>query len=195
MKVRIGMFAVALTVFGVVSPAPASAASSQATTGSNCVYLLVPVTTTADGTLATPSLIGCYSTYAAALSAGSDGAIQLPTSITPATLTDKLLLQATVSLSPTADVLIGTEWNLNTFGGDSNSYMASSTCSNTQSWSTAYVGDAVNDTYQSGKGFGGCDTNKKFEDANFGGSNIVCTPNCADYGSLRNEVSSLKWKP
>jgi hypothetical protein len=195
MKLRIGIFATALTVFGVISPAPASAGSSPATSGSNCVYLLVPVTTTNDGTLATPSLIGCYSTYAAALSAGSDGSIQLPASITPATLTNKLLVQATVSVSPTADVLIGTEWNLNTYGGDSTSYMATSTCSNSQSWSTSYVGDAVNDTFQSGKGFGGCDTNKKFEDANFGGGSLACTPNCPDYGTLKNEVSSLKWKP
>jgi hypothetical protein len=194
MKVRIGIFAVALTAFGVVSPAQASAGSSQGTSGSNCAYLLVPVTTTADGTLASPSLIGCYSSYAAALSAGSGGSIQLSASITPANITDQLLAQATLSLSG-SDVLIGTEWNQTNFNNGSTSYFGTATCSNSQAWSLSYVGDAHNDIYESGKGFGGCDTNKKFQDADFGGATVVCTPNCSDYGTLDNEVSSLKWKP
>ena len=46
-----------------------------------------------------------------------------------------------------------------------------------------------------GKGFGGCDTNKKFENTNFGGSVLTCTPNCTNYGTLSNQVSSLRWKP
>lgn len=188
MKLLTGILAVALTAFGFVLPA-------QASTGSNCAYLLVPVSTTADGTLATPTLIGCYSTYAAALSAGSGGAIELPSSTTPASLTDTTLTSATTSLSPSSDVLIGTEWNQSGYGGASSSYFATSTCSSTQSWSLGYVGDALNDTFQSGKGFGGCDTNKKFRDSDFGGADVVCTPNCTDYGSLDNAVSSLKWRP
>lgn len=187
MKLVTAILALALTAFGFVMPA-------QASTESNCAFLLVPVSTTADGTLATPTLIGCYSTYAAALSAGSDGAIQLSSSTTPSSLTDTSLAAAT-SLSASSNVLIGTEWNLGGYGGSSNSYFATATCSSTQSWSLSYVGDTWNDAFQSGKGFGGCNTNKKFADSNFGGDVATCTPNCTDYGLLDNRVSSLKWKP
>ena len=59
----------------------------------------------------------------------------------------------------------------------------------------SYVGNFWNDDFESGRGFGGCDTNKKFKAANFGGDVLTCTPDCLSYGVLRNEVSSLRWKP
>ena len=98
-------------------------------------------------------------------------------------------------VSPTSSVLIGTEYNALGFGGSSNDYFASTACAGTDVWEVNYVGDAWNDLFSSGKGFGGCDHNKKFQDADFGGSVLTCTPNCNDYGLLSNEVSSLRWKP
>ena len=61
--------------------------------------------------------------------------------------------------------------------------------------SVADVGAFWDNVFSSGKGFGGCDTNKKFENTNFGGSVLTCTPNCTNYGTLSNQVSSLRWKP
>jgi hypothetical protein len=81
------------------------------------------------------------------------------------------------------------------FGGQSQDYFAPSTCSATNIWEVNYVGDTWNDRFSSGKGFGGCNHNKKFAAADFGGDVLTCTPNCNDYGSLSNQVSSLRWRP
>ena len=80
------------------------------------------------------------------------------------------------------------------YTSNSKSYLAPDACAG-NIWETDYVGDAWNDLFDSGKGFGGCDTNKKFVHANFGGDVLTCSPSCGDYGSLRNQVSSLRWKP
>jgi hypothetical protein len=115
----------------------------------------------------------------------------LPGSTTPAELTDGLLERSTVART---QIVIGTEWNGTGFAGGSMDFTAPDTCAGT-TYQVAYVGDFWNDKFQSGKGFGGCDTNKKFVHANFGGDVLTCTPNCNDYGTFSNEVSSLKWKP
>jgi hypothetical protein len=91
-------------------------------------------------------------------------------------------------------VLIGREFNGSSYAGSSNDYFAPDTCQG-NIYEVAYVGDAWNDKFQSGKGFGGCDHNKKFVASNFGGDSLTCTPNCTSYGSLSNEVSSLRWRP
>lgn len=182
---RVGIFACIMLISGF-GQLPARAA-----VGSHCAFVLQPVAQDSDGTtLATPVLIGCYPTHDEALAAGSDQAIAGSASMTTANQAD-----ASVQASASGLVLIGTEWGGSNFSGPSNDYFAASTCSATDSWDVAYVGDTWNDRFQSGKGFGGCDTNKKFSASNFGGSVVTCTPNCSDYGSLDNEVSSLKWKP
>jgi hypothetical protein len=109
-------------------------------------------------------------------------------------LTDALLAADTIA-SATADVLIGTEFVGTNYTGTSKSYFAPETCSIGVVWDVGNVGATWDDRFSSGKGFGGCDTNKKFEDTNFGGSVLTCTPNCANYGALSNQVSSLRWKP
>lgn len=92
------------------------------------------------------------------------------------------------------DVMIGTEFNLNNYNGASKDYFAANTCQG-DTWEVSLSGTAQNDTFQSGKGFGGCDHNKKFAGPSFGGNSLTCTPNCTGYGSLDNDVSSLRWKP
>ena len=173
----------------IVSVVPAAAASS------NCAVLLVPGSVDSSGTiLATEVDLGCYPTYAEALAAGSSGAIDIPAVTTPASVTDALLAADTITTTA-ADVLIGTEFTSTGYGGSSKSYFASATCSTGVVWGVADVGASWDNQFSSGKGFGGCDTNKKFENTNFGGSVLTCTPNCTNYGTLSNQVSSLRWKP
>ncbi len=185
-----GVFAVVLIVSAtLVASAPPAAASSQ-----NCAVLLVPSSIDTSGAiLATEVDLGCYATYAEALAAGSSGAIEVSGATTPASLTDATLAAGTDSTA--SDVLIGTEYDSYNYGGSSKSYLASQTCSTGVVWEVADVGSTWDNRFQSGKGFGGCDTNKKFQNTNFGGNVLTCTPNCADYGTLANQVSSLRWKP
>ena len=138
--------------------------------------------------LAEEVLIGCYDTYAEALHAGSHGTIAAAADVTPPTLTE-----ATLAVTASSSVLIGTEWDQTSYAGISKSYFASVTCSSSVTWEVDYVTDTWNDRFASGKGFGGCDRNRKFAASQFGGSSVLCTPNCTTYGSLNNEVSSLRW--
>ena len=96
--------------------------------------------------------------------------------------------------TPRGSVMIGTEFDHAGFDGESVSFFASSAC-NGVTWEVASMPTGWNDKAQSGKGFGGCDHNKKFAGANFAGDVVTCTPNCSGYGVLANEVSSLRWKP
>lgn len=169
-------------------------AGARSATGRHCVFHLEPVSRPKPHVIsARLEKVGCYETFSEAVENGSGGAIKLPDATTPRNLTDGLIMDSTVARVGD-DTLIGTEWNTTGYGGISNSYMAANACSGV-SYETPYVGDVWNDRFESGKGFGGCDTNKKFVHSDFGGDVLTCTPNCSDYGALRNEVSSLKWKP
>ena len=166
---------------------PAAAGSEQ-----HCVSQLVSLETSGRIVQAIAVDAGCYATYAEALEAGSDGAISVGPETTPASLSDEELEASSQSVAAT--VLIGTEWTGAGYTSASKSYFAAVTCSSTVTWEVGYVTDAWNDDFESGKGFGGCDANRKFEHSQFGGSSILCTPNCSSYGSLSDEVSSLRWR-
>jgi hypothetical protein len=162
--------------------------------GRHCVFRLVPESRPKPHVVsASLEKVGCFDTLSAAVEAGSGGSIRLARSTQPADLTDAMITDATVPQAGD-DTLIGTEWLDSGYGGVSTSYWAPNACAGV-TYEVAYVGDFWNDRFESGKGFGGCDTNKKFVHANFGGDVLTCSPNCSYYGSLANEVSSLKWKP
>jgi hypothetical protein len=161
--------------------------------GRHCAFRLVPESHPKPHVIsARLEKVGCYDTFSEAIESGSGGATRLPPSATPASLADATVTSSVERIG--GDTLIGTEFNLVTYGGSSRNYFAPDSCAGT-SYEVDYVGDAWNDEFASGKGFGGCDTNKKFAHASFAGTVLTCTPNCSDYGALRNEVSSLKWKP
>ena len=192
---RIG-FRRVLTVISCLMAIVASwALPARAGQAQNCAMVLEPVGPGSEpgAVEVVPVTLGCFATYAEALAAGSGGAIQVAAGTTPASLTQHVLDVSSDTLA--SNVLIGTEYDDLNFASSSISYFGTATCSSTVSWQVSYVGDTWNDRFESGKGFGGCDTNKKFLDSNFGGSVLTCTPNCGGYGSLRNAVSSLKWKP
>jgi len=171
-------------------------AGARSATGRHCAVRLEPTSYPKPNViLARAVRVGCYDTLSEAVEAGSGGAIRLPRNTTPQELTDELIARSTVTARiGGGTTLIGTEWMGLSYSGGSRSWYAPDACIG-NTWETDYVGDSWNDVFDSGKGFGGCDTNKKFVHANFGGDVLTCTPNCADYGALQNEVSSLRWKP
>jgi hypothetical protein len=137
--------------------------------------------------------IGCFDTFSEAIEAGSGGSIRLADSTSPRELTDDLMAESTTSRI-SGNTLIGTEWTATQYTQSSREYWADNACQGVI-WEVPYVGDNWNDDFESGKAFGGCDTNKKFGHADFDGTVVTCTPNCSDYGILKNQVSSLRWKP
>lgn len=183
------LVALALLAMSVVGAQPASG------TGAHCAYRLDPIRQQArSGVVAARlKLVGCYPRFRDALASGSGGSIQLAAGTSPASLTGGQLVAGS-SLSTRVSVLLGTEYNGSLFAGASNSYFAASTCTASTTWEVANVGAAWNDMFESGMGFGGCRTNKKFRNTNFTGSIKTCTPNCSDYGTLDDQVSSLRWR-
>jgi hypothetical protein len=164
---------------------------AQTDVAGHCVYRLVPIERVGIVVSAEPELVGCFATYELALEGGLGPAVDAEAGVAPESLTDEAL--STFGASALS-VVIGTEWDGNSFTGASNSYTAPTTCSSSTTWQVANVGATWNDRFQSGKGFGGCDTNRKFQHENFGGTVRVCTPNCAEYGALSNQVTSLRWR-
>jgi hypothetical protein len=163
---------------------------AQAHAGTNCAYRLAPVSRSGRVIQARLVALGCFATFSEAVAAGTNGSVRLPASATPASVTDANVAQ----VEPLTNVLIGTEYEHTGYGGISNDYFAPDAC-NGNTYEVSYVGDTWNDTFASGKGFGGCDHNKKYAGSNFTGDVITCTPNCSDYTTVRNLVSSLRWKP
>jgi hypothetical protein len=169
--------------------APAEAGSQDEER--HCVAFLVPIAPkTDDGVIsATLEEGGCFPTLEEALEAGTGAQLALPVGTSPAELNSWLFDLPVTAL---ASVLLGTEYDSTGFAGGSTNYFASSGCAGT-TWQVSNVGAGVNDTFESGKGFGACDHNRKFEHVDFGGAVVLCTPNCSTYGTLRNEVTSLRW--
>ena len=168
--------------------APADASQDEER---HCVAFLVPVAPKSEAGVITAALEdgGCYTTLEEALEAGTGGQVSLPEGTSPAELTQSLLDSA---VTAAADVLLGTEYDNVNFGGASKNYFAATGCATT-TWQVSNVGATWNDRFESGAAFGTCDHNRKFEHADFGGSVVLCTPNCSTYGSLRNQVTSLRW--
>ena len=182
--------ALVVAVIGLIGGTQSAIASSP----EHCVSILEPTGESSGEKIDTVLVdLGCFDTYAQAVEVGTNGSTDLPADVEPSTLTDAVLAAST---EPDASsVLIGTEYVLQSFNGNSRSYFAPSTCSSGVSWDVAYVGDSWNDDFESGKGFGGCDSNRKFMHSDFNGDARTCNPSCGGYGALNNEVSSLRWRP
>lgn len=174
---------VAVLCFGLVAPAVADDGEVH------CASMLVPLDPNDGSQVAALRPIGCFASYDLALEAGTGTSIDVPSDTSPRSLSQEAAAALTAS-----SVLIGTEFDGSSFGGGSESYFAPSTCSASVSWSVANVGAEWNDRFQSGKGFGGCDTNRKYQHEDFAGDVRTCTPNCMDYAALANEVTSLRWR-
>lgn len=183
----------AIALVAMAGLAPTSSATADPTSTGHCVARLVPIDVSDRGAASAELVhLGCYRTFAKAIEVGSDGTILLPATMTADELTQRTVTMSTIRGGST---LIGTEYTADSYAGSSHSYFASSTCGAGTTWEVADVGASWNNDFESGKGFGGCDTNKKFAWQNFGGSVKTCTPNCATYGTLQNDVSSLRWRP
>ena len=174
-----------------VIPIPANAAAGN----HHCAYRLEPLARHGNVVDARLARIGCYQSFARALAAGSGGRVQVAPTMTPKDLRSADLPSAD-PISPNSSILIGTEYvdaNYLTASGSS-SYFANSTCTASTTWQVAWVGASWNDVFSSGRGYGGCNTNKKYAAVNFGGSVLTCTPDCSYYGLLNDQISSLRWR-
>jgi len=159
----------------------------------HCAYMLQAVGpgSMPGVTLAEPVLLGCYTSASEAIFVGTGGAVRLPESLAGDALTQQIL--DSYGASTATSFLIGREYNNTNYVNLLLETFASSACTSTSGWQIGYVGDGLNDMFESGKGFSNCNWNYKYEHSQFGGARRECSPNCSSYQALNNQVSSLKY--
>jgi len=184
-RTKLGLGLAALILVGAASPAAGARPEPGRRGELHCVFELRPVERTARAVFTEPLPRGCFSTQAESMAVGTNGNVILPPDTEAEDLSQDLIDQFTV--------VIGREFDEGSFVDKLVEYYAPTGC-NQNTWVVNYVGNSLNDRFESGKGFAHCDLNRKFEDADLGGASILCTPHCSAYGVLRDEVSSLRWK-
>jgi hypothetical protein len=66
-------------------------------------------------------------------------------------------------------------------------------CRNGLRYQVDYVGDFHNEKFSSSKNYAGCDIVNHFENMDFGGAVLDCSP-CGLMGTMNNKTSSIKWR-
>ncbi len=130
--------------------------------------------------------IGCYATFAEAIAAGTDGAVNLPESVTPETITE-----ADVGLA--ARRLIGIDYDQKFFTGASMSWFANDGCFDRRAF-RANMPAFFNNRLTSTRAFSGCRRNDSFSGLFQTGFFVRSFPNRAYIGDrLNNQTSSKRW--
>lgn len=137
----------------------------------------------------------CFATFAEAVSAATNGAVQLAPDVTAATLTEEMLQ----SEAPTA-VIIGIDYdNFNSQGGASLTFFANNAvgCTTGLSYSKgAAPAGWDNRTSSAAGGFVGCNHFYHYEGRRFTGAVLRCPApgnTCAVFGAMNNHTSSWRW--
>lgn len=136
----------------------------------------------------------CFATPQEALRAASGSAVDLPASLTGEQVA-RAIERLDGSVGAASSYVLGINWDLANYAGDSKVWEASSGCGPGKAWNVASINADWNNRISSAQGKSGCDRFIHFENTNYGGASLTCTPNCATMGVMSNAASSLQWKP
>ncbi len=92
--------------------------------------------------------------------------------------------------------IIGIHWEHVDRGGRDRIYFVKGTkpCSKGRIWQIGQLDAGWDRLISSAESFGGCGAFEQFRDARHRGPSLVCTPYCASFGTLNDEISSVRWK-
>lgn len=133
--------------------------------------------------------IGCFETFADAVSAATGGEVQLPAAASPESVSEG-------EASTEAVRLIGIDYDGRFYSGASYSWFAGNAfgCLGGRSYVATYLGRAFDNRLTSTRGFGFCGRNDSFTGYARNGFFVRCFPNCTFIGSfLNNTTSSKRW--
>lgn len=138
----------------------------------------------------------CFSTFADSILAATNGRVYLNSSISPETVTEKILtgMEADSFLS---QVVIGIDWDSSGFAGSSYTWVVSGEtgCTSTTQFSISSMPTGWDNRVSSARGYSGCIYYYHYQNKSFGGSSIVCNSSgCSAMGSLDNATSSERWR-
>ncbi len=194
-RALVAVLVLVLPTLGVIPAIAGDAASNSgaSSSGVHCAYWLQPMGLQRGSgpTPATLVSLGCFESASESLFVGTRGALRIPERLAGESLTQQVLDSYGAGVA--SSFLIGREYDDTNYSDLIYELFAGAACTNTTGWTVGYVGNALNDRFESGKGFSNCDHNYKFEHSQFGEPRLHCAPNCSTYSSLRNEVSSLKY--
>lgn len=139
----------------------------------------------------------CFTTFAAAISAATDGELRLSPNVKPAQVSQTML--GAINPSLTGSSIIGIDYVDINYGGGSLTWQVSNNvgCSTGLTYSSNVTG-AWNNVISSSKGFTGCDINPHYDLASpnqNSGAKIFCTPDCATMGAMNDATSYEEWRP
>jgi hypothetical protein len=97
------------------------------------------------------------------------------------------------SASATASTVLGTVYKDANYSGGSLSLYGSGSCSGV-TFGFASLDAAWQNTISSAKAFAGCYVSL-YTGGSYGGTQLLCTPNCASLGTLNDRVLSLVFRP
>lgn len=184
-----------LLLGGLVGVSPSTQAASDvvmekaevpgvAVNKDHCVLLIDPVKEGEHSS--TVKEIGCYATFAEAIAAGTDGAVILPESATPETITE-------ADVAPAARRLIGIDYDGRSYTGATRSWFADDGCSDRRTF-RANMPASFNNRLTSTRAFSGCRRNDSFSGFFQTGFVVRSFPNRAYIGDrLNNQTSSKRW--
>ena len=142
------------------------------TSGDYCAVKIEPL-----GSAQTPTAPVCFDTQA-----GVDSYLEA--------VTAPSLARSAVA---TASTVLGTVYRDANYSGGSLSLYGSRSCSGV-TFGFASLDGAWQNTISSAKAFAGCYVSLYTADS-YGGTQLLCTPNCASLGTLNDRVLSLVFRP
>lgn len=185
-------FAESATSTSAQSAAVTSEAIPRTGSGNACVARLEHVDDGTDEARVVSET--CFATPQEALRAASGGVVDLPASLTRSEVA-RALEGLDGPLGAASSFVIGINWDLSNYAGDDKFWEASGGCGPGNAWNVASINSDWNNRISSAQGKSGCDRFIHFENTNYDGSSLTCTPNCATMGVMSNAASSLQFKP
>lgn len=171
----------------------------------NCVVSLDPVQP--GQTSSHVSVVGCYSTFAEAVSAGTRGAVHLASNASPQSLTRRNLaakvrasrtrsLRAMDCTPDCTGTIIGIDyWDTNWQGSSlmyTTTNSAGCTAGSNYYWSS--LPSPWNDQISSARSYTGCEYFHHWVNTGFSGGQYICVWSCANLGALNDTTSSVGLK-
>lgn len=157
--------------------------------GSHCVIEIKPLRPGERFSEIRP--IGCFDSFAEAISAATGGALHLPPDWDAA---NGLPDQPAPSQNR---IVIGIDYDGPNFTGSTLVWETDHTpgCSDGTSFIAPSMPTGWNDRVSSARSYSGCNHYYHYEHVNFGGSVLDCGGGCASMGVMDNQTSSEKWTP
>lgn len=180
----------ALTAPVAAQAAPSSIVKEKAR-GSHCVLSLTPGSANAQSSAQN---YRCFTTFAKAMTFASDGTVNLRESETPAT-SDAEIRQGAPMAAAASSPLLAIEYNSTNYGGTSLTLTGSggSGCYNGVEYSFGSLGSyGWNDKIESAKTYSNC-VGVHYKDSGLSGTSSSVYGSKSDFGSLRNEISSVRF--